>query len=170
MVMFVLTLLFAAGAFAIYQWGTSVLMSRAVPSGHFVASAAGNGPDYALSANWLARPGLPNDPSTWVPVGVAGPRQGEIAIFYIHPTTYLKTDRWNAPLDVDGDTEFRDEIFVQSQASAFNGAGKVWAPRYRQAAFGAFLLKSDDAQKALDFAYRDVSAAFDEFVKETGDR
>jgi hypothetical protein len=39
-------------------------------------------------------------------------------------------------------------------------------PRYRQAAYGAFLLKSEDAQKALDFAYRDVSAAFDEFLKE----
>jgi hypothetical protein len=43
-------------------------------------------------------------------------------------------------------------------------------PRYRQAAFGAFLLKSEDAQKALDLAYRDVAAAFDEFVREVGDR
>ena len=59
---------------------------------------------------------------------------------------------------------------MQSQASAFNGAGQVWAPRYRQAAYGAFLLKSEDAHKALDFAYGDVAAAFDEFVKESGDR
>lgn len=170
MVMFFLTLLFAAGAFAIYQWGTSVLISRAVPTGHFVAPAAGNGPDYKLPTNWLARPGLPNDPSAWLPTGVPDPRQGEAAIFYIHPTTYLKPDRWNAPLEPEGDTEIRSEIFVESQASAFHEAGEVWAPRYRQAAFGAFLLKSADAQKALDFAYQDVSAAFDEFVKEAGDR
>src|SRR5205823_3429745 len=64
----------------------------------------------------------------------------------------------------------RTQIFVRSQASAFNGVAQVWAPRYRQAAYGAFLLKSEDAQKALDFAYRDVAAAFDEFVKEAGDR
>ena len=35
---------------------------------------------------------------------------------------------------------------------------------------GAFLLKSEDAQKALDLAYGDVAAAFDQFVKEAGDR
>ena len=40
------------------------------------------------------------------------------------------------------DTEFRTRLFVQSQASTFNASGDVWAPRYRQAAFGAFLLNS----------------------------
>ncbi len=95
---------------------------------------------------------------------------GGAAVFYIHPTTYLDRDRWNAPLEPGGDTEFRTRLFVQSQASAFTAAGQVWAPRYRQAAFGAFLLNSEDAQKALDLAYRDVAAAFDEFVRESGDR
>lgn len=169
-VIFFLTLLFAIGAFAIYQWGTSLLISRAVPTGHFAPAAAGSSPDYAQAANWLARPGLVNDPSSWIPAGVADPPGGNAAIFYIHPTTYLRTDRWNAPLEPGSDTEFRSEIFVQSQASAFNGAGQIWAPRYRQAAFGAFLLKNEDAQKALDFAYRDIVAAFDEFLREAGDR
>ena len=61
--------------------------------------------------------------------------------------------------------EFRTKLFVQSQASAFSQHAVVWAPRYRQAAYGAFLLKSADAQKALDLAYSDVAAAFDEFLK-----
>ena len=47
-------------------------------------------------------------------------------------------------------------------------SGEIWAPRYRQAAYGAFLLDSKDAQSALDFAYRDVAAAFDAFVQEAG--
>jgi hypothetical protein len=98
----------------------------------------------------------------------AAPKQA--AVFYIHPTTYLRTDRWNAPLHAGGDTAFRTRLFVQSQASAFNGAGQIWAPSYRQAAFGAFLLSSADAQSALDFAYQDVAAAFDQFLKEAGDR
>jgi hypothetical protein len=95
---------------------------------------------------------------------------GGAMVFYIHPTTYLERDRWNAPLDSGGDTELRTRLFVQSQASAFTAAGQVWAPRYRQAAFGAFLLKNEDAQKALDLAYSDVSAAFDEFVRQSGER
>ena len=71
--------------------------------------------------------------------------------------------------DPGGDTEMRTRLFVQSQGSAFYGSGSVWAPRYRQAAYGAFLLKSDDAEHALDLAYSDVASAFDRFLKEAGD-
>jgi len=167
---FVLTLLFVAAGFAIYQWGGDVLLKQAVPKGHFEAATAGGGPDYTEASSWLARPGLADDPSRWVPDGVVSTTSGNAAIFYIHPTTYLERDRWNAPLEDSGETAFRTNLFMQSQASAFNGAGQVWAPRYRQAAFGAFLLKSEDAQKALDLAYRDVAAAFDQFVREAGGR
>ena len=111
---------------------------------------------------------MPNDPSSWRPAG--DPATDEPAtgaqVFYIHPTTYLERDRWNAPIEPGGDTEFRTRLFVQSQASAFSDSGAIWAPRYRQAAYGAFLLKSEDAQKALDLAYSDVAAAFDEFLKQ----
>ena len=169
-VIFILTLIIVAGAFAIYQWGGNVLLKEAVPKGHFAAAAAGTGPDYSDPSNWVARPGASNDPAEWLPKGADQSGSDGAAVFFVHPTTYLERDRWNAPLFVGGDTEFRTNLFVQSQASAFNGTGEVWAPRYRQAAFGAFLLDSKDATAALDFAYRDVSAAFDEFVKEAGNR
>ncbi|GAA3885928.1 DUF3089 domain-containing protein [Sphingomonas limnosediminicola] len=170
MVIFVLILLAVAAAFAIFQFGDRVLIKSAIPRGHFEAAAAGGGPDYAKAESWIARPGTANDPSRWLPDGMGQDRTGDAAIFYIHPTTYLDRDRWNAPVDAGRDTGFRTNLFVQSQGSAFNAAGEVWAPRYRQAAFGAFLLDSADAKKALDLAYSDVSAAFDQFVKEAGDR
>ncbi len=170
MVMFVLTLLVVAAAFAIYQWGGNVLIKEATPQGHFEAEAAGGGPDYSLAENWISRPGGSDDPSRWLPDGMEPAPKDNAAIFYIHPTTYLERDRWNAPLQAGGDTEFRTRLFVQSQASAFNAAGDVWAPRYRQAAFGAFLLNSEDAREALDLAYSDVAAAFDRFLSESGDR
>ena len=170
MVIFFLTLLVVAGAFAFFQWGGNVLLRQATPQGHFQAATAGGAPDYSLSASWIARPGLGDDPSSWLPDGTTDSARGAAAIFYIHPTTYLDRDRWNAPLDAGGDTGLRTRLFVQSQASAFNAAGQVWAPRYRQAAFGAFLLSSDDARKALDLAYADVLAAFDRFVREAADR
>jgi hypothetical protein len=170
MAVFVLTLLVVAAGFAIYQWGGNVLLRQATPRGHFAAALAGGGPDYSDAASWVARPGLANDPSKWLPDGVPSTPSGRAAVFYIHPTTYLATDRWNAPLRPDATTEFRTRLFVQSQASTLNAAGQIWAPRYRQAAYGAFLLKSGDAQKALDLAYGDVSAAFDRFLAEAGDR
>ena len=170
MAVLVLTLLVVAGAFAIYQWGGNVLLRQAVPKGHFEAAKAGGGPDYGEDSSWVAKPGAEADPSHWLPDGIAAGSHGNAAVFYIHPTTYLERDRWNAPLHADAQTEFRTRLMAQSQASAFNGAGEIWAPRYRQAAFGAFLLKSEDAEKALDFAYHDVAAAFARFVAEAGDR
>jgi pimeloyl-ACP methyl ester carboxylesterase len=167
---FILTLIVVAGAFAIFQFGGNVLLREATPKGHFAAAQAGSGPDYTQPSSWVARPGLPDDPALWLPDGVDRSSTGNAAVFYIHPTTYLENDRWNAPLDAGGEAAFRTNLFVQSQASAFNGAGQIWAPRYRQAAFGAFLLDSKDAQEALDFAYSDVAAAFGEFLKQAGDR
>lgn len=164
---FVLTLLVVAAAFAIYQWGGRALVSEATPHGHFRPAAAGGGPDYGQLSAWIARPGIADSPAQWTPANgrlpepVAG---GNAQVFYVHPTTYLESDRWNAPLLPGGDTEFRTRLFVQSQASAFSQFATVWAPRYRQAAYGAFLLKNEDAQEALDLAYGDVERAFDEFV------
>jgi hypothetical protein len=56
--------------------------------------------------------------------------------------------------------------FLQSQATAFSGVSEIWAPRYRQAAYGAFLLDNENAKQALDLAYADVQSAFDRFLAE----
>ncbi len=119
--------------------------------------------DYTKPASWVARPDLPDDPSRWLPPGVARTQPGRIAVFFVPPTTYLDRDRWNAPL-ADPSAEARLKLFVSSQASAFNGVGEIWAPRYRQAVAGAFLTNEGAATQALDFAYRDVERAFDAFL------
>jgi hypothetical protein len=165
---FVLTLLVVGGAFAIFQWGGNVLLHNASPTGHFQRETAGGAPDYEQASSWVARPGSSVELTQWTPVGARLPdpiTRVDTQVFYIHPTTYLLRDRWNAPLSAGGDTEGRTRLFVQSQASAFGQLGEVWAPRYRQAAYGAFLLKDSDAQQALDLAYADVAAAFEEFLR-----
>ena len=169
----VLTLLAVAGAFAMYQFGGEVLTRTMTPRGHYQAPPAKDaGPDYSQPDNWLARPG-PRSPAEWrpdladgtpAPPPILQPR--DAATFFIHPTTYLDTDRWNAPLHPGNQTENRSLLFVRSQASVFNGVSEIWAPRYRQAAFGAFLLTGPDATKALDLAYGDVVRAFDAFLAE----
>lgn len=165
MLIFILTLIAIGGAFALYQWGGEVLVRMATPSGHYQEPPRGSGPDYSKDESWLAKPGLNDDPSHWLPEGMRVAQAARTAAtFYIHPTTYLERDRWNAPLDPAGDPGNRARLFVQSQSSAFNGVSTVWAPKYRQAAYGAFLLKSEDASKALDLAYQDVRNAFDLFV------
>ena len=164
----ILILLFVAGAFSIYQFGQQVLIKQATPQGHFEAPSNGK-PDYSKAENWIALPDVlgRDNPSLWRPANWPPPtlQKKLAAVFYIHPTTYLQRDRWNAPLAGNSESDSRARLFVQSQASAFADSGEIWAPRYRQAAFGAFLLKSQDANKAIDFAYSDLISAFDEFLR-----
>ncbi|MEH3107922.1 MAG: DUF3089 domain-containing protein [Sphingomonas fennica] len=134
-----------------------------VPSVPFAAPPAAGAPDYARPAAWLARPGLADDPTHYLPAGVTPALRRPAAVFYIPPTTYLGRDRWNAPLD-DTQALERLRLFAASQGSVFTAAGDVWAPLYRQATIGAFLSGSASAGQALDFAYGDVARAFDAFL------
>ena len=166
----VLIVLAIGAAFAYRFFGADLVRMSLTPFGHFQQQAAVAPNAYSESRMWFARPDIPNNPATWTPTGVPRPAAGgPAAIFFVHPTSFLQRSRWNAPLD-DAEANARGELFIRGQASALNAVGEVWAPRYRQAAFGAFLSTADDAQHALDLAYHDVEAAFAEFVRESGDR
>ena len=153
-----------AAALGYRMFGAQIMRAAMVPPISFKQSPQDAAPDYTRPAMWLARPGLERDPSRWAPPGYAAAPHPDVAVFYVAPTTYLLRDRWNAPLQ-DRDADMRSILFTQTQASVFNGIGGVWAPRYRQATFGAFLTDSADARASLDLAYGDVLAAFDLFLR-----
>jgi hypothetical protein len=157
-----LTILFVAGAVAYRLLEVQLMKLALVPTTRF-EGGTGAALGYEPASSWIARPDIGGNPSLWTPPGVK--RSGRIAaeIFFIHPTSYLERGHWNAPL-ADRESQWRARLFVRSQASVFNEVGEVWAPKYRQATFGAFLTTKADAARALAFAYRDVAAAFDWFV------
>lgn len=134
-----------------------------VPNGRFDANAAGPPPDYGRADSWLARPDLPDDPSRWVPPGVAHGQRAKVAVFYVPPTTYYGKASWNAGLE-NADSRKWLDVFGWSQPSAFNKVGAVWAPRYRSAALGAFMTAAPDSARARDLAYGDTLRAFDAFL------
>jgi Protein of unknown function (DUF3089) len=115
---------------------------------------------------WFAmgRNVTPDNPVKFVPTGAPKTNvPGQAAIFFIHPTSYLDKTYWNAPLD-DQLSQDRAKLFLRGMASAFAPAGEIWAPRYRQAAIGAFLTTKPEGTQALDAAYQDVLLAFDSFI------
>src|SRR5262245_58160570 len=158
----ILIILALVGALAFRLLATQLMRFTFVPTVTFKEQLAPSGPDYRRADNWLARPDLPGNPALWTPEGFVNRPDTRASIFFIHPTSYLAKERWNAPLD-DAESQARADIFVRSQASAFNGLGAIWAPKYRQATVGAFLSRRDDAEQAIDLAYRDVRAAFEQF-------
>ena len=158
-----LIVLVIAGAFTYRLFPNQVMRAAFAPTAKFEAQKPAATNAYADKAMWIAHPDLPNNPALWMPDFLETEERPNYATFFVHPTSYLARVRWNAALD-DQEANDRAALFVRGQASVFNKSGKVWAPRYRQAAFGAFLTDAPEATRALDAAYSDVAAAFDQFI------
>jgi hypothetical protein len=161
----IIVLLVLAAAVAYRLFAPQLMRAAFVPSVSFGEDRRPPGPDYRSPAMWIARPDLPGSPALWTAGDAKLAVTPHASVFFVHPTSYLERTHWNASLD-DAVSQQRARVFVRSQASAFNGVGEVWAPKYRQAAVGAFLTDREDADLALAFAYRDVLAAFEQFLKE----
>jgi len=91
-----------------------------------------------------------------------------VDIFFLHPTTYGDREMklgWNAPIDDSAINHKTDYTTILYQASIFNAAGRVFAPRYRQANYFAYF-PTDTAKAiaAFDTAYDDVKAAFEYYL------
>lgn len=162
-IVLILLLLTLAGAFAYRIFEKDLMRWALVPSVEFRDVPMPAGANYAQAGMWIARPDIAGNPALWVPENFTATSSPRVSVFFVHPTSFLERNAWNAPLD-HADSQERAALFVRSQASAFNGVGAVWAPKYRQATFGAFLTSEDNARRALDFAYRDVLAAYEAFV------
>ena len=130
-------------------------------------------PDYRERAAWAVWPGVRSAADT-VPKGANPGRASapEADVFFIHPTTYLGNDAWNARFDADGITgQQLNETVRGYQVSMFNACCRMFVPRYRQATISAFLRPTSDSFKAYDLAYSDVAKAFDHYLRnENGGR
>lgn len=159
-ILFILALMFALNI-----WSEDLTEMTFVPDEPFVRPPELAENSYAGMDMWIARPGMgTQDSARWLPEGARGNGASlPVAVFFIHPTSYLEKAHWNGPLD-DAKSRQLAETFVQAMASPFNESADIWAPRYRQAAFGAFLTDAPAAQQALDLAYGDVLNAFDRFL------
>ena len=179
-----LTILFMAGLLAYRLFEAQLMKLVLVPDVEFETAPPIDAPAYRKAGMWIARPDIADNVAAWMPKAAAAGGSGSAGsnlaetitppppnagaakkalLFFIHPTSYLEKSHWNAPLD-DQESQWRARLFVQSQASAFNAVAEVWAPKYRQATFGAFLTTKADAGRALDFAYRDILAAWRTFL------
>lgn len=135
---------------------------------HLTVKPPGIIPDYSEISNWAAHP-KKEDPADRMPRS-SDPVLSfseDVDVFFIHPTTYYNrgATNWNASINNQELNTKTDESTILFQASAFNGAGRVYAPRYRQAHLEAFYTDDRErGEKALDAAYNDVKNAFIHFL------
>lgn len=141
------------------------------PKTPFDAARTPPAPDYSKLENWAAHPDK-TDPADQTPCPYLKDEQAgaSVDVFFLHPTTYTGSRRyqrhWNAATDDAKTNKKTDNGTILFQASIFNGAGRVFAPRYRQAHLSVFYDRGDkvSAQKALDLAYADTKAAFEYYL------
>lgn len=128
-------------------------------------------PDYSDLRYWAAHADK-KDPSDSIPKGsnlTNEETSAEVDVFFVHPTTL--TDRrnnlvWNADLNDEKLNKKTDNGSILYQASVFNGAARIYAPRYRQAHILSFFTDDKASSKqAFDLAYSDVKAAFEYYLK-----
>ncbi|BBM84899.1 DUF3089 domain-containing protein [Candidatus Uabimicrobium amorphum] len=124
-------------------------------------------PDYSQQSAWAALP-TKKDTADVVPQGEKDLQNTAIAdVFFIHPTSYSRGENWNQDIYDEKVNNKTDKGAIRHQASVFNSAARVFAPRYRQAILYSFLTihRLHEANKALELAYSDVSKAFEYYLK-----
>lgn len=122
-------------------------------------------PDYSQLSSWASHPDL-QDPADLTPSDTLKPAtNAAIDVFFIYPTIFVKKPKdvyqWNANIQNEKLNKRIDETTIKLQASAFNGAGNIYAPRYRQAHVAAFYTPfKEDRDSSLTLAYQDVKSSF----------
>lgn len=148
---------------AIGYWMAAQVLT---PEGDFDPAASPSAPDYNDPTTWSALPDTVDGADTVAADFTDNQASAVADVFFIHPTTYLSADAWNAPLDDAQANDLIENSVNVAQASSFNGCCRVFAPRYRQATFASFFPGSEagNGAQAMNLAYSDVLRAFDVFL------
>ncbi len=148
----------------------ALIKSSIAPNENFAAYTPPLAPDYASDTTWAALPQKQGGSNFTPDELVKSDGKKDVAVFFIHPTTYYSKLGWNAPIDEAESKGRIDDLVMPGQASVFNLCCDIYAPYYRQATLWSYWVKEDGGQDALDLAYEDVERAFDAFLSRIGSR
>ena len=163
---FILTLLVVAGAFAIFQFGERVLIQSATPKGHFTAPPPRSGPDYARCGELAgaARAGRRSVALAARPASPPPSRRARAASSTSTRPPISSATAGTRRSTGTPDSDCAPRCSCRARRARSTTRGEIWAPRYRQAAFGAFLLDSEDATRGARPRLSRRRAAFDQFL------
>lgn len=123
-------------------------------------------PDYSKIITWASHPDK-HDMGDSIPDPLRKQYSfdSSIDVFFIHPTTYIHKE--NGQMNADLENEYvnrrTDTRTILNQASAFNEY-RLFAPRYRQANYSAYMSFGGGYQSVFDTAYADVKKAFQYYL------
>ena len=164
-----------AGLIVLRFWANELSRLAFVPNQPFTERPSLGVSAYSAPDLWFVSPDNQRDELVrWVQkvrgetslAGIGAENTPDVyAVFFVHPTSYLDRNDWNADFDNRKASQLAEQ-WIRMMASPFGRAKEIWIPRYRQATYGAFLSDSLDAKLAIALAYSDVTSAFEHFVQE----
>lgn len=137
---------------ALFIWRDDILEALLDPKVPYTVYKPPRAPDYARTTAWAL---LPQGAST-----------APVDVFFIHPTTFDGGKDWNGPIGDRKAAALFTDVMAPNYAAPFASIGRVFAPRYRQASLYTSLTLFDDALEAREFAYGDVRAAFETYLRD----
>jgi pimeloyl-ACP methyl ester carboxylesterase len=106
------------------------------------------------------------NPDNWLAMG--GDRQKDVDVFFLYPTSW-RASYGEYPIAAIGNTDMRHWAlyYLKTRASAFETAGNIYAPFYRQldAAFVVAQEPADGIEFFSGVPLADVTAAFDYYIE-----
>ena len=161
-------LIIAGVIFVNSPWLIAAALYFLQPSESFANTVPPTAPNYNDTAYWASLPSK-EDAADFLPAELSSDQHAkrDVAVFFVHPTTYLSNATWNQPLDHETTNPRTDNWVMRFQASAYNGCCDVYAPRYRQATLSSFGSAEPESSggQALGLAYSDVRNAFQHFLR-----
>jgi hypothetical protein len=155
-------------------WASPILAQKIIKlNSPFSVEANPPAPDYHNPDHWAALP-TKRDMADSLPKNklqlIDNQANAQADVFFVHPTifTYQPTgkNQWNGDVNDAQLNQQVDKSTILNQASVFNGVGRIYAPRYRQAhLYSYFTSDQESAKQAFALAYADVKAAFEYYLK-----
>lgn len=145
--------LFLLIAAAVAVWRGDILKAGLDPKIPFQTYMPPPAPNYASAGSWAMR-------------DVRAPQSGDAAVFFLHSTTFDGGSGWNGSIGDPKADAYLERVVIPNYAGPFARAGAISVPRYRQASLYTRLTLRDDARDARAFAYGDVLAAFEVWLKD----
>ena len=124
--------------------------------------------DYNLDQNWAFNPKISLTKDIYPKNYPQSKINYNIAVFYIHPTTYFNGPDWNVDTSYFKNNDLID-LCLENQASVFDGLGELYAPHYREMHIHSYT-DTINGFLAFDYAYGDVLNAFNKFISEIGEK
>ncbi len=150
--------LFAAGTLTVLAaaaviWRDDILEALLDPELPYAVYKPPLAPNYASTSAWALAP------------PVRATKAADVDVFFIHPTTFDGGKNWNGPITDRRASQAISRWVLPNYAAPFAQAGRIYAPRYRQASLYTSLTLFDDAILAREFPYGDIEVAFEAFLR-----